>query len=360
VCKRNNINTDNAYTTYLKTADQKIYVDIDGSNNRFSSSGTIQTGVWYHVALVFDGSLAAGQRAALWINGTLDFTATESSATIPNYASSLMIGNTHPGAANWLNGAVDDVRFYRRALSGTEVLALAAPNYAPSVTAGPISPATNGFSSSVNGRVLDDGKGGTLTARWDKVSGPGNAHFANSNLVATTVSFDRSGDYVLRLAGSDTQAETGQQLAVHVNPNFNIFEDWIGQYYPGVTNSSTVATWADPDGDRAQNLLEFALGMNPSSADAQPFGLHQAGLPKGGIQSFSGTNYLSLKVQRPIGRTGITYAGEVSGDLAAWSPAVQAGPPVDNGDGTEMVIFRDMLPATLPGPRFIRLKISSL
>src|SRR5205814_2129764 len=117
VCKRTGINTDNAYTTYLKAADKRIYVDIDSSNNRFSSATLIQTGVWYHVALVFDGSLPSTQRATFWINGLLDITATETSAVIPNYASTVMIGNTHPGAANWFNGLVDDVRFYRRALT---------------------------------------------------------------------------------------------------------------------------------------------------------------------------------------------------------------------------------------------------
>ena len=34
----------------------------------------INTGAWYHVTLVFDGSLPATQRAQLWINGNLDIT----------------------------------------------------------------------------------------------------------------------------------------------------------------------------------------------------------------------------------------------------------------------------------------------
>src|SRR5207245_6998636 len=127
---------------YLKAADQRIYVDVDGSNDRFSSSTLIQTGAWYHVALVFDGSLPSAQRVTLWINGALDVTATESSAAIPNYASDVLLGNTHPCASNWFNGLIDDVRFYRRALSPQEIMGLAATNFAPSVIAGPASPAT--------------------------------------------------------------------------------------------------------------------------------------------------------------------------------------------------------------------------
>jgi hypothetical protein len=360
VCKRTGISTDNAYTTYLKAADQHIYVDIDGSGNRFASAALIQTGAWYHAALVYDGSLPSAQRASLWINGALDVTATESSATIPNYASSVMVGNTHPGAANWFNGWVDDVRFYRRALSNAEIVALYGPNYGPNITAGPASPATNRLMSNISGTVIDDSKGGPVIPGWSKVSGPGNVTFGNSNLISTTVTFDRSGNYVLRLSATDTQIETSQDLNLLVHPNTNVFEDWIAGFFPSVTNQSVIGIAADPDTDRAQNFLEFALGMNPTNADAQPFALHQPGLPKGSIQTITGTNYLVLTVQRPIGRLGITYTAEVSSDLMTWSAAAVVGTPANNGDGTETILFRDIVPIDQAGARFMRLNVEAL
>ena len=359
VCKRNNINTDNAYTTYLKAADQRIYIDIDGSNNRFSSATLIQTGAWYHVALVYDGSLASNQRVHLWINGLLDTTAAESSTAIPNYASSVMLGNTHPGAANWFNGWIDDVRFYRRALSGTEIVALGTQNYGPDISA-TAAAATNRITSTLNGRVVDDGKGGALTAKWSKVSGSGSVVFGNSNLVATSVTFDRSGNYLLRLSGSDTQIEMSQDVNVFVNANTNVFEDWMATSFPGVTNQAIVGILADPDGDLAPNLLEFALGLNPTNSDAQRFTTNAPGLPIGGIEAIGGTNYLVLKIKRPIGRVGIGYLAEVSADLLNWSPAVPSGTPANNGDGTETVTLRDTVPANGSGPRFIRLKVQAL
>jgi hypothetical protein len=357
VCKRINISTDNAYTTYLKAADQHIYVDIDSSNDRFSSSMLIQTGVWYHVALVFDGSLPSSQRASLWINGILDTTATETSSAIPDYASNILIANTHPGATNWFTGLIDDVRFYRRALIASEILALASQDFAPSITAGPASPATNGIPASLNGRVLDDGKGGPLTAHWSKISGPGKAVFANSNLVATTVTFDRAGAYVLRLSGSDTQAEMSSDLAINVSPNPNTYEDWVSQFFPGVTAPAIIGIHADPDNDGGPNLLEFGLGMNPNVPDALPFAPHQPGLPIGQIQNLAGSNFLTLILQRPTGRIGITYSAELSSDLATWTPGVQNGSPLNNGDGTEIVTFRDSLPMSNFSQRFIRLRI---
>ena len=101
VGKRDGPGVNNAYTTYLKTSDKRIYVDIDGSNNRFSSSAQFDLGAWYHVAVVFDGSLPSAQRASLWINGQLDTTAAEASAAIPDYPSNFRVANTHSGAANW-------------------------------------------------------------------------------------------------------------------------------------------------------------------------------------------------------------------------------------------------------------------
>ena len=147
------------------------------------------------------------------------------------------------------------------------------------MTPGPISAATNSIPASVTGQVLDDGRGGPLTVRWSKVSGPGAVLFGNSNLVATSVTFARSGAYVLRLSASDTQAEVSGDLNVSVSPNPNTFEDWLAQFFPGVTNLSTVGLAADPEGDGAQNLLEFALGMDPATPDARPFAPGQPGIP---------------------------------------------------------------------------------
>jgi hypothetical protein len=199
----------------------------------------------------------------------------------------------------------------------------------------------------------------SMTAKvdWSKFSGPGDAAFVNSNLVATTVTLNQAGPYVLRLSASDTQIEMSSDLAVNVSPNPNIYEDWITLNFPGVTDPTIVGIFADPDNDRAQNLLEFALGMNPNAPDAFLFAPHQPGLPIGQIRSVFGTNYLSLLVKRPIGRIGINYASEVSRNLATWTPGVQDGVPFGNGDGTETVIFRDPLPMTESSQRFIRLKV---
>ncbi len=358
VSKRNAIADNNAYTTWLHY-DHRIQVDIDGSNNRFASTTSFQTGQWYHVALTFDGSLPASERARLWVNGALDCVAAESSAAVPNYNSSLKIGLTHSNATTFLNGTVDDVRLYRRALNEGEIGTLAAVRQTPNVVPGSASLATNRVPVVLNGSATGVGGAGSLTSWWSQVSGPGAASFANSNQPATSVTFTKPGPYTLRLSASDAIGEVFGDLALSASPNPSYYEDWCLAEFHGETNTAIIADNADPDGDGARNLLEFALGMTPTAADAQPSGPGKPGLPVGVILSMGETNYLVFIVRRPIGRQGILYQGEVSGDLSSWTNAVQVGPPADNGDGTETVVFRDTVPVRQADHRFIRLKITT-
>jgi hypothetical protein len=298
-------------------------------------------------------------RARLWLNGNLDVTATETSSAVPNYSSNLRLGNTHGGAANWFKGRLDDVRFYRRALSQSEVSALIGGNQTPNVALGSIPPITNGVAATLTGSATDDGTNGPLTAGWSQVSGPGVALFGSSNNPVTIVTFNQPGSYVLQLSASNAIAEVFDTATVNVSPNPNLYADWVALAFPGQTNSAIVGPTADPDGDGVQNLIEFALGINPALADARPFAPGQPGLPVGAITNVNGTNYLTLKFQRPSGRLWILYAVEASGYLTAWAAAVQLGAPVPNGDGTETLTFRDTMPVVDATHRFLRLKITA-
>lgn len=140
--------------------------------------------------------------------------------------------------------------------------------------------------------------------------------------------------------------------------NLNLYENWIAHHYPGNANPGVIGIGADPDGDRTPNLVEFALGMNPTVPDTTFFSPGQAGLPIGSIENFNGMPYLALTVKRPAGRAGITYGGEVSADLVSWSDAILTGPATSSGDGAELVVFRDTMPVPQNTQRFIRLRIT--
>ena len=217
IAKRISFDNNNSYGTYL-TPNGQLNVDINSNNNRFTSNTIFNTGAWYHVAMVFDGTLPEAQRAKLYVNGTLDRTATETSTSIPNHTSSLHIGTLLPGNPVF-DGLIDEVRFHRRALNSSEITTLKneTGTPAPTVSTGPAPAAIINTPASLSGSVSAR-SGPTPATLWTKISGPGNVIFANSNSPHTTVTFDQVGDYVLRLTATNANAQTFAELAETVFP----------------------------------------------------------------------------------------------------------------------------------------------
>lgn len=121
VSKRLDSTNENAYTAFFYTGD-KIFVDIAHNADRFSTNTVFQVNQWYHVLVVFDGTLASGQRSKVYVNGALDVTAADVETTIPNRASNLLIGGM--AANGTTTGFIDDVRLYNTALTATDALKL--------------------------------------------------------------------------------------------------------------------------------------------------------------------------------------------------------------------------------------------
>jgi hypothetical protein len=101
--------------------------------------------------------------------------------------------------------------------------------------------------------------------------------------------------------------------------------------------------------------MAYAFGINPKVAT-------HSGLPVAGIQSLGGTNYLVISYREVLYDTDIGYTVQVSSDLITWNcgPEFTApvGPPVDNGDGTEMWTVQDLTPSDGATARFIRVDIT--
>lgn len=109
-----------------------------------------------------------------------------------------------------LDGLIDDVRVYRRALSDGEIATLvpgAKVNRAPAVDAGRDVGVPRSGRAMLKGTFKDDRAfRSSLTAgwtRWQQVSGPGEVHFRNRYATATTAEFTKPGEYVLELRASD-------------------------------------------------------------------------------------------------------------------------------------------------------------
>jgi hypothetical protein len=110
-------------------AGQKVFVRFNqaasGDVFRINSTSTYPTnGTWMHVAATYDGTTTK-----LYINGVMEGSAPGPAAIATNNLV-LALGAQSDGASKY-TGLLDDVHLYSRALSATEISALAAPNAAP-------------------------------------------------------------------------------------------------------------------------------------------------------------------------------------------------------------------------------------
>jgi fibronectin-binding autotransporter adhesin len=122
------------------------------------------------------------------------------------------------------------------------------------------------------------------------------------------------------------------------------YQQWQSTYFGSINNASAAPT-ANPAGDGINNLIKYALGLDP---------LHvaTAGLPQ--VGSIPG--YLTLTYSKPRSVTDISYVPQYSDDLLTWSSSgvVQE---VLADDGTTQTI-RAKVASSGPSRRFLRLSVA--
>lgn len=126
VAKRTGFGTDSAYAMYLSKnggADYHLWVDVDTENNRFEHTGDAFVLDWRQVTMTFDGAREASERVAIYIDGELKTYVAEDSTTVavPQGTPPPVSIGCLPNGGTSLNGLVDDVAIWSRALSETEV-----------------------------------------------------------------------------------------------------------------------------------------------------------------------------------------------------------------------------------------------
>jgi fibronectin type 3 domain-containing protein len=98
-----------------------MYIDFDSSNNRFSTNTVFKVGHWYHIGIVYDGTLSTASRVKVYVNGVLDSVATETSSSIPAYTSNMRIGGMQTNGS--FHGSMDEIGIWRGvALTSSELL----------------------------------------------------------------------------------------------------------------------------------------------------------------------------------------------------------------------------------------------
>lgn len=126
ISKRIDVSSQQAYTVFYYT-NNRINVDIEGNNNRFQTPSAFQAGRDYVVNVLYDGTLASGSRAKVYINENLDVTATESATILSNSASPVTIATMNTTDGRPYGGYIAEVVIYRKALNTAE--RLIASNY---------------------------------------------------------------------------------------------------------------------------------------------------------------------------------------------------------------------------------------
>jgi len=130
VGKRADYLSDSSYTLFVwNNLDVNYHLYADIGNDRFNGSQTLNANFWYHVALVFDGTLPAAQRVRLYVNGSLDGEFNETATSVPVFQTPVHVGcmpaGTPPSAGQEFIGKLDEVAIWTRALGAAELMQLA-------------------------------------------------------------------------------------------------------------------------------------------------------------------------------------------------------------------------------------------
>lgn len=124
------------------------------------------------------------------------------------------------------------------------------------------------------------------------------------------------------------------------------FAGWASE---NIADENARGPMDNPSGDGINNLMKYALGLDPAVAD-------RSGLPQGVIEDHAGQNYLTLTASKNQEATNVELVVEVSGDLVTWTSG--EGQTTVLVDDANTLQVRDNTPLTGAGRRFIRLNAS--
>lgn len=230
VSKRTGVGSQQAYSWFFYSG-SKLSLDLEGNGNRFSTASSFSTSTNYMVSMVFDGSLAAAQRAKQYIGGSLDVTSTESSTSISNHASNLYIGAMNASDGRPFNGHIAEIIVFRKALSSSErkiVDNYLSAKYALTTSSDlfsgdDVAKGNYDFDVAGIGQESDGANSSFNTARGGGVS-------------ITSVSGLDNGDYIMTGRNSVTNGENTSDVGGMTGFNNS---RWERIWYFDVTNSST-------------------------------------------------------------------------------------------------------------------------
>ncbi|MEK7952316.1 LamG-like jellyroll fold domain-containing protein [Luteolibacter soli] len=357
-------NTDNQYR--LLAENSKFVWDISGVGRLETALPPVNQ--WVHVASTYDGD-----RMVLYFDG-VEVGSIAATAAVPVTANPLYFSTKTPasGAVNHLNGKLDQVRLYGRALSAAEVTQLALEGNTVSIAVGDAT-ARKGTGDTGLFTVSRTGPttaalsvpfflSGSAMTGLDFSLNPALEGFAipagqsSANLLVQPIdSASVTGPTTVTLALGNVPGYLQGNASSTVTIQDSPLNDWKIAAFGGLAGAQAAgaADSADADGDGLDTLLEAALGGSPTASDA-------GRLPVEEVELVDGQLYLTSTYVRPKpALAGISYVHRRSMTLGDWDLAVMvSGYPVDNGNGTETVKIRTALPVGGQPKQFLKLEIT--
>ncbi|RYD83799.1 MAG: hypothetical protein EOP84_07270, partial [Verrucomicrobiaceae bacterium] len=320
---------------------------------------------WTFVALVVEPA-----KATLYMNGGAGLVSAVNTVThsAEEFDGTLCIAQDTLGN-RFFNGAVDEVAIFNRALSPAEISHL---DFVPTVTL------------SVTDGTASEGAGGSGEYRLSRTGPTTSSLIVN---VSSTGSATLGTDYTLSPTGPAVTIPAGQSsVSIIVQPiddstiessEMAVMNILAGDYLITAPGSATIEVadndmppidqWrqqkfgsdagnpiiagdtADPDRDGFNNLLEYALNLDPS--------VPGAGGINTDIVTREGKRYLRLSIARNPAATDVVFSVEVKGTLGGSGVWSASGTTVEI-DSSSTLQVRDNVPVGDNAERYIRLRVT--
>lgn len=169
--------------------------------------------------------------------------------------------------------------------------------------------------------------------------------------------FTTNGLYRLTFRAVGSPAGTGTNLIGRdVTMAFQIlplrpWENWISTNWLPATGTNLTGPTADPDGDSIQNVMEYALHLDPNTPNA-------TGLPRASLVTTNGLTFGALTYTRVKAATDLVYEPSARGTISGgnWSVITNVVSIIDQGE-TESITVRDDNPISDHTQRFFQLRI---
>ncbi len=170
---------------------------------------------------------------------------------------------------------------------------------------------------------------------------------------------DQQGSYTVQFRATVGPNTTAQSAQIQVGTVFTSgFGGWQSKYWPGVTDPNIIGPYADPSGGGLNNLLEYALGGDPTVPD-------DSILPVVGEDVVNGQHFLTLTYRQLQGDSTLLYEVVASNDLsvplANWTVQTQTEPTDQSSAPVGFTLVKVVDSVPLEGGsvhRFLKLRVT--